>query len=198
MFNYTYSLPKIPGTNHGLMDRLVNGWRISGTTTFQTGFPVHIADNAFGLLGTSSATCPGLPMLTVFVACWDAPNVSGPVAITNPRSNATLSYFGAGVFSHVTPPSIGGTGPFNVQTGGNAGRNLFHGPGLNNWDFQLTKEFPIREAMRVELRAELFNIFNHTQFALPDGNLADGSTFGTVSGIQGLPRVVQLAAKFYF
>lgn len=199
---YSYDLPKIPKTaNHAMLDRVVNGWRISGITTFQSGLPVHIANNDFGLLGTSSATCPGTPMLVVFVACWDAPNVSGPVHLMNPRSTNNNLWFSPSLYSSAcTPaaPTAGCTLPFNPETGGNAGRNSVHGPGLENWDFQLTKQFPIRESMRVELRAELYNIFNHTNFANPDGNLADGSSFGTIGAIQGLPRIAQLAAKFYF
>jgi hypothetical protein len=65
-------------------------------------------------------------------------------------------------------------------------------------DFQLTKQFPIKESVRMELRAEVFNIFNHAQFGNPDGNLADGASFGRISRIHGLPRIAQLAAKFYF
>jgi hypothetical protein len=199
---YSYDLPKVPGTaKYTLLDRVVNGWRISGITTFQSGVPVHIANNDFGLLGTSSATCPGTPMLVVFVACWDTPNVSGPINIMNPRSTSNNLWFNPSAFSNAcTPaaPTAGCTTPFNPETGGNAGRNIVHGPGLQNWDMQLTKQFAIREGMHLELRAELYNIFNHTNFANPDGNLADGTSFGTIGAIQGLPRVAQLAAKFYF
>jgi hypothetical protein len=91
-----------------------------------------------------------------------------------------------------------GQTPFNLQTGGDAGRNFFHGYGLNEWDFQLSKEIPIAESYRLELRAELYNVFNHTQFANPGGDFASPAAFGLVIGIQGLPREVQLAAKFYF
>jgi hypothetical protein len=195
VFNTDYALPKIPGTkNNAILDRVVNGWRIFVLASFQTGLPVHIADNTSGLLGTSSLTCPGTPMLTVFVACWDAPNVSGHVSTLDPRTSANNTWFNPALFSHATP----GTVPYNLETGGNAGRNFIHGPGINNWDFQLTKEFPLRESLRIELRAEVYNIFNHAQFANPDGNLADGAAFGTIGGIHGLARVAQLAGKVYF
>jgi len=199
--NFGYSLPKIPGTGHGLADRLVNGWRIAGGGSFETGFPVHIANNDFGLLGTTSGTCPGTPMLVVSVACWDAPNVSGPVPTLNPRSTSNNEWFNPAPFSNAcTPgaPAPGCTLPFNPETGGDAGRNLLHGPGINNWDAQLTKEFRIHESVRIQFRGEFYNLFNHAQFANPDGNLADGSSFGTISGIQGRPRIAQLVARFIF
>lgn len=199
VINYGYTLPKIPGTaDHAFIDRIVNGWHIAGIASLQSGLPVQIANNLFGLLGTSSDTCPGTPMLVVFVSCWDAPNVSGPVASLNPRSTASNLGFNIAPFSAAVSPGAGGGTPFNTQTGGNAGRQFIHGPGIDDWDFQLTKEFPIYEQARIELRAEVFNIFNHANFALPDGNLADGSSFGTIGGITGVPRVVQLAAKVYF
>lgn len=198
VINYSYLLPKIPGTGgNALLDRAVNGWRVSGITTFQSGFPVTVFNNQFGIIGTSSGTCPGSPMFTVFVSCWDTVNVNGPVAIQNPRAAGNF-WFNPSVFSAAVPPGLGGGTPFNPETGGNAGRNFFRGPGIQQWDFQLTKEIPIREQMRFELRAEVYNIFNHTNFAAPDGNFADGSSFGTIGGIQGLPREVQLAGKFYF
>jgi hypothetical protein len=201
-FSSSYDLPKLPGTaNHALVDRAVNGWRVSLIAAFQTGVPVQIANNAFGLLGTTSGTCPGLPETVVSVACWDAPNVSGPIHTMDPRASKNHLWFDPTLFSNAcTPaaPAAGCTSPFNPETGGNAGRNIIHGPGINNWDFQLTKQFPIRESVRMELRAEVFNIFNHAQFGNPDGNLADGASFGRISRIHGLPRIAQLAAKFYF
>jgi hypothetical protein len=193
VFNVIYAIPGIPGTKeNGFLDRALNGWRVSGITTFQSGLPVTINDQDFGLLGVDSFTCPGTPMLVVFVSCWDTVNVNGSVSKLDPRTSGNMG-FDTSKFSS----PVFGTTPFNLETGGNAGRNFFHGFGLNQWDFQLTKQIPLAESYRIELRAELYNVFNHTQFANPDGNFTH-STFGLVTGIQGLPREVQLAAKFYF
>jgi len=198
VLDYTYDVPKIPGTaGNRFLDRALNGWVISGITAFQSGLPVTIDDQAFGLFGESSFTCPGIPMETVGVSCWDTVNVSGAVSKLNPRTNLTAAGnmgFNTSLFSQ---PVYGQT-PFNLATGGDAGRNFFHGYGLDEWDFQLSKEIPIAESYRFELRAELYNVFNHTQFANPGGDFASPASFGLVTGIQGLPREVQLAAKFYF
>jgi hypothetical protein len=59
------------------------------------------------------------------------------------------------------------------------------------------KTFPVKENMRVDFRAEFFNIFNHTQFYNPDGNFSDGAQFGQVNQVRD-PRLMQFALKFFF
>jgi hypothetical protein len=211
VIDYSYLIPKIPGTtSNGILDKVVNGWRIAGITTFQTGLPVTVYNQVAGVLGTSSGTCPGTPVETVFVSCWDTVNFNGPLVKENPRAPGNL-WFNTSAFSMACAPVLiaagtcTGTPITNPQTGGDAGRNFFHGPGIQQWDFQLTKVFQITESKSIQLRAEVYNIFNHANFGNipsnggPDGNLADGpGAFGVITGIQGLPREVQLAAKFYF
>jgi len=51
---------------------------------------------------------------------------------------------------------------------GNAGRNILRGPGLNNWDVSLFKNISIRERVRLQMRLESFNAFNHTQWQGPN------------------------------
>jgi hypothetical protein len=80
------------------------------------------------------------------------------------------------------------------------GRNVLRGPGINNWDFSIQKDFKFTEAKSLEFRGELFNAFNHVQFYSPtlqDGANAGDSLFGQVSIDRG-PRIVQFALKFYF
>src|SRR5437879_11213457 len=86
---------------------------------------------------------------------------------------------------------------------GNARRAEFAGPGFNNTDLALYKDFPLHSEgpMKIELRLESFNIANHAHFANPNGNV-NSANFGRVTylltGDPGSPRVTQLAAKFYF
>jgi hypothetical protein len=84
---------------------------------------------------------------------------------------------------------------------GSAGRNFFHGPGINNVTFGFYKDTRITESTRMELRFEFFNLFNHTQFSI-NGVRSDiaSSNFGRVLSARNPSdsRVVQLAAKFYF
>jgi hypothetical protein len=77
-----------------------------------------------------------------------------------------------------------------------AGRNPFHGPGLNNMDIVFAKDTRITESTRLELRFEAYNVFNHAQFFNPVGDI-NASNFGQVVQAHD-PRLIQLGAKFYF
>ena len=81
---------------------------------------------------------------------------------------------------------------------GDAGRNFFHGPGINNFDVALYKDTKITESTRIELRFESFNIFNHAQFLTSAvGNDINTTFFGQATAAAE-PRIIQLAAKLYF
>ncbi|MBV8053144.1 MAG: TonB-dependent receptor [Acidobacteriaceae bacterium] len=181
---YSYQIPGRERSG-GLMRLLTSGWEVSGITTLQTGFPITISSPG----SYTSLTCTSF----VFYTCWDVPNVTGPVQIYgNPRSSPNNLWFNPGSFSQP---------PFGVI--GNARRNFFHGPGLNQTDLALHKWIPLgsSESQRLELRLEAFNVFNHAEFNNPDGNFTDGippnGTFGRILSA-GPPRLVQLAAKVYF
>ena len=91
---------------------------------------------------------------------------------------------------------------------GNTTRNEFRGPGYQNWNLSLFKNFIIDESKRLQLRLETFNTFNHTQFG---GNTTGDPTnsnaglnnsfgaayFGMLGGTRD-PRQIQVGAKFYF
>jgi outer membrane receptor protein involved in Fe transport len=97
---------------------------------------------------------------------------------------------------------------------GDLGRDAIYGPGFWNIDFSITKNTNITERLALQLRAELFNIFNHPQFALPGGSISAGSPLAECSGCfststpdvaqgnpglgGGGPRVLQFAARFQF
>jgi hypothetical protein len=89
---------------------------------------------------------------------------------------------------------------------GNASRTPLSGPGFVNTDFSAIKHFllPWREGMRLDLRAEVFNLFNHPQFGTPGGSECaacpqlDTPGFGSINTTVNNPRLVQLALKFLF
>jgi hypothetical protein len=172
--SYSYRLPidRLPGPS-----RLTNGWRVSGITRFATGEPVTLTesdDNS--LLGTGGAGAISLPV--------DTPNYTpGPLNFTDPRRQ--VPYFNTSLFSPETEGQLG-----------TARRRFFGAPGLNNWDVALLKDTAIREAMRLEFRAEFFNAFNHAQFGQPDGNV-DDATFGLIT-TANQPRIMQFSLKFLF
>ncbi len=80
---------------------------------------------------------------------------------------------------------------------GNAGRNILRGPGINNWDFSLSKSFYFREGMSLQFRTEFFNVLNNTQFLNPNANIELPTQGGRVFGARD-PRIGQFGLKFYF
>ncbi len=82
-------------------------------------------------------------------------------------------------------------------TFGNSGRNILRGPGLVNVDTALQRRFTITGQTAIELRWEVFNLFNAVEFGLPDSNISN-STFGTIQRLAGDPRVMQFALRFVF
>jgi len=79
---------------------------------------------------------------------------------------------------------------------GNAGFNSLRGPGRDNWNLSLFKSFAFGEERRLELRAESFNVWNHTEFNQVSNGLGS-SNFGQVTSAYD-PRVFQFGAKIYF
>jgi Carboxypeptidase regulatory-like domain len=175
-YNYT-----LPFDQFFRPNRLTEGWTISGTTRFSTGFPVTMYNNTdSSLLGTF-----GNGVNNDLV---DSPNfTSGPLQIhTNPRDGQPA--FNTSLFSL---PSLG-------QQGTSA-RRFFYGPGVENFDLTLAKRLRLSESKSIQFRLEAFNVFNHAQFYGPasvDGNISN-STFGQVVSAAA-PRLVQLATKINF
>ena len=173
--SYTYKLPFDKAFRFG---RLTQGWMLSGIARFATGFPVTILEtDDRALIGATSLGDVG---------CEDEPNFTPAGKIlgqTNPRKGGT--YFDTSLFSSET------LGQF-----GNSNRRFFHGPGINNWDMAFTKNLKLTESKSLEFRGEFFNIFNHTQFNAPNGQI-NSTDFGVVTSA-GDPRIGQVAAKFVF
>lgn len=82
-------------------------------------------------------------------------------------------------------------------TFGNSGRNILRGPGLFNVDTALQRRFPLSGQAALELRWEVFNIFNAIELGLPDSNISN-ATAGTIARLAGDPRVMQFAVRFVF
>jgi hypothetical protein len=119
-------------------------------------------------------------------------NVTGDAVL--PKSERTFSRnFKTEVFQ--VPP---------VGTVGNSARYTMRGPGVNNFDIAIFKNFPVREALRIQFRWEMYNAFNHTQFSGFDATArfdAQGkqvnARFGEMTSAR-LPRQMQFALRFLF
>ncbi len=80
---------------------------------------------------------------------------------------------------------------------GSAGRNVLIGPGLVNWDVALARRFTLREGVSLLLDAEVFNLFNHAQFDLPQAYADEPTTFGRIFSAKA-PRQIQFALRLSF
>ena len=81
---------------------------------------------------------------------------------------------------------------------GNELRNRLRGPGFQTFDMSLQRLFRLGEGAAASLRLDAFNLFNRTNFGLPNRNISDGAAFGTISSLAGDARIMQLAVRFTF
>ena len=195
VFAPIYTTPLIRGRSQfSPISLALSGWQVSGITTLATGLPFDIS---YGGYGTSNSLYCDIQTPS-FYACPDIPNQVAPVKFGNPRIRNVGT---AGNGSGDTYSSLFNSTPFAAEavgTFGNIHRDPFHGPGVNNTNLILAKNFILSAdgVRRIQLRMESDNVFNHTQFNNPDGNYSDG-TFGEITSAAAA-RQTQLAGKFYF
>jgi len=197
VLSYYWQLP-VP-KYAGFTGKLLDGWALSGITTYQTGFPIRITSSADNeLMNSFDFELPG------------EPDQLAPFKTQKPQNTCFGNpltcnyYFNPQIFTENTgDPTCGGNlypgcfDPSLLGRVGNAPRTICCGPGISNSDIAILKTIPFNESKRIEFRAELFNVFNHTQFFNPDGNSTDGAQFGQVTQAKD-PRLVQFALKFFF
>ena len=161
----------------GFAGKVLNDWALSGITQFQSGFPIRLDTQDDTELINS-----------LFFTGTEAPSLVAPFRKLNPKKNNNFWFDGS---TFEDPP----LGQFNNGTQ----RTICCGPGLNDWDFSVHKKIPFSESRYLQFQAEFFNIFNHTNFANPDGHFSDGPTaFGLITRTSVDQREVQFALKFYF
>lgn len=178
--SYVYELPFFRN-GHGFAGAVLGGWQLSGITTYQTGLPF----TAF----FSSYDPAGLGFL--------GPSASGPRPdqIGDPNEGAPHTFnqwFNTGAFQSTRPLS-----GVPANRAGSAGRGTINGPSLFRTDLTLLKNFRFNESMRLQLRAEAFNVFNKTNFSSFGTNPLVPSSYGVIIATRD-PRTIQLGGKFYF
>jgi hypothetical protein len=175
--NYVYELPFYLHDGNGFQRTLLGGWQLAGVTVAESGTPINVYYNGQDTLGLGGDTT-------------NRPNIVGP--ITHPKTQA--AWFGKAAFQAPVAPWLapGATGY------GNGRKDAVVGPGLFNWNLAVYKEFPLtsHEGPRLQLRAESYNTFNHTEFQNVDTGTNDGN-FGQVTSTYDA-RKLQFGAKFLF
>ena len=197
VLNYVWSLPL--GHPKGFLGKVTEGWTWSGVFTLQDGQPLDLVDSTAGTIfgtknGGYATLCPGMTAANLATSGSTTQRISNGL-------NGGDGWLNSAAFC--TPPAIGNGTGF-----GNLGQGLVLGPGQNNWDMDLEKQFKIRENQNLLFRVEFFNTFNHPQFVSylldsdPSDRLASaggaGNGFGTINASSVNPRVIQLALKFLF
>jgi hypothetical protein len=191
VFSPVYEFPqwrKLPAV-------ISKGWKVTGIFTFASGFPFDIAYNG----ATSRSLWCGAG--TSFYACPDAPSFGTGLVTNDPRTHvgSNTCWFTGGASTSSRCGVGGGFIDEPIGAFGNVSRYKFHGPGLNNVDFSILKDIyfqPSNERRYIELRLEMFNTFNHTQFGNPSGSFTS-SSFGRITTAAN-GRLIQLGAKIYF
>jgi hypothetical protein len=173
--SFRYAFPQLSSKNP------LHAVAVAGIARFTTGLPVTLLNNNdTSLLGTIPN---GINNNGVDTPQWSGNSLS---INTNPRNGAAV--FDASQFSL---PALGAMG--------NARRRFFSGPGMENLDATVSREFSLREGRTFEFRAEGFNVFNHAQFFGPatvEGNISSGTFGQAVSAMP--PRLMQIAMRLRF
>ena len=159
----TYQPPAVK--NNLIMRAITSDWSTDNVVEIRSGAPIDVQDGNFSVYGQTHSTIfrpdvvPGKPVY-LSGSKYAGGKALNPAAFTDPPS--------------VYDPTIGGQAPTRQ---GNLGRNSLRALGLRQWDFSAHRDFTIREALKLQFRAELFNILNHPNFAPFNNSFMSGNTF---------------------
>lgn len=175
--NFVYLLPFF-AKQQGFVGKTLGGWQASGIISYYTGVPFTVTSASYDPAGIGfipAAIAGGRPLLLC------DPNANAP--------NTIDQWFNTACFA---PQNA--TGIANIP--GDAPRGSVNGPSNTKVDFTMAKNFAIGERVGIQLRAEAFNVFNHTNFR----NLStarNSATFGQVISFRD-PRIMQFGLKLTF
>jgi hypothetical protein len=171
--SYVYRLPFGAGSKYlattPVLKNVIGGWELSGVTEFQSGLPITTAQN----------------------------NASGGFTIVQrPNQIGPAAPLDQNIAQWVNPNSFVKAAPFTI---GNAPRYPLYGPGYQNFDAALMRNVMLRERVRLQFRAEFYNLLNHANFKNPSNSafVVGSSTFGRITSDVG-PRTMEFALRLFF
>jgi hypothetical protein len=179
-----YDLPFAEG--RGPVHAVLGGWQVSDLTSFQTGTPFSVNSALGDNAGLGNTYTPVQSYPDVIGDIHAKPSITRLSGVQGPRLYTVDAY---------APP--------RGLTIGDAGRDILRLPRRTDYDMGLFKQFPVKDAIHFEFRAEAFNVFNHTQWSAINNSACYGdaacstSTFLTATAAHN-PRILQLAGKFVF
>jgi hypothetical protein len=178
--NWLWDIPK-SRLKWTVAKAVLDNWQVNGIASFISGAP----------LGITATTSTGIDITGSPTDSYRTVVTGNPILSKDKRT--VSRFFDTSVFKL---PAVG--------TPGNAAKTVIRGPGTNNWDLAVMKNFNIRERARLQFRAEMYNAFNHTQYNAVDttarfdplGNQVN-TQFGQLTNAAA-PRTMQLALRFMF
>jgi len=158
----TYDIPAPKG--NAFMNSVLRGWSTENFVLARSAPPVDISDELFGQLGNAVAEVrpdlvSGEP-LYLYGSQYPGGKAFNPAAFTDPPFDPTT---------------------FLPLRQGNVPRNFLRGFAAAQWDFAVHREFPLHESLRLQFRAEMFNVLNHPNFGSPSGTFLSPA-FGGPAG----------------
>jgi len=181
VINGTYELPLGHGRRYfgglsGISNAIASGWRVNSIVTLQSGFP-FTPQLSYNPSNNGDTRNPVRPFVN--------PAFSGPVILGTPKE-----WFNPAAF--LAPPN--GSGFY-----GNLGRDTLIGPGLATWDLSFLKDTPIHERLKLQFRAEIFNLLNRANLNTPNSIVFTPAgvspTAGVVTSTSTTSRQVQFGLK---
>jgi hypothetical protein len=174
--NFVYQIPLLKNSDNKLLKTTLGGWEVAGIISAISGAPLNI--------GVTQQNVSSIVPNTT-----NRPDLIGP--LNNPHTVNQWFDASPSVWANPAPGAWG-----------NTPHNFVRGPGRDNWNLSLYKNFVFTESSYLQFRAEFFNVWNHTQFQgdTQNGGISTNlgaSNFGAVTNAYD-PRVIQLALKLFF
>jgi hypothetical protein len=221
--SYVYDLPILRHST-GVTHTLLGGWQISGVTILQSGLPFSIFDTASGtafiLNGSTSTLTANLASGASINGGYSSGDIHARLnGYLNPLNFARVPVLAANQAlcnPNQPDPTIVPNSNYCVNGFGNLGRNIYRGPHQQNWDFSLIKNFRLTERQSLRFTADMFNLWNHANFAnpaftdvqtvlctpnvngCPSNGLIPNSPFGKILSSRGVPRLIQFSLRYAF
>ena len=200
VISYIYDLPfghgkRFGGGATGFANQVIGNWQVGGIVTAQTGNHYTVSDTTSSLQ-FETVDCGGAVAFNCTMPDMVGNPNGHPCPVVDDSGNPVHTLFNTCAFATHTA----------VGTYGNEHRNQVQGPGLQNWDISLYKNFPVNERMRFEFRTEFFNMWNHVNPLFNHFGAISEEPVALELGVPQLgqavsardPRFIQFALKFYF
>ncbi|MGB8474413.1 MAG: TonB-dependent receptor [Candidatus Acidiferrum sp.] len=195
--SYRYELPFFKGET-GAKGALLSGWALSGITIIQSGAPFSVTDSGAGTAFLGAGFTPG----TLTASLASGSTLASGLTTGSIGSRVTNGYLNPNAFTPAPllyPAQCQVDANYCTTDFGNLGRNIYRGPGQQNWDFSLIKNFKLTERQSLRFTTDFFNLWNHANFGNPTvTDVEGGSSFGLITSTVGTPRLIQFSLRYAF